>query len=104
MPGGSGLRVRGGQYRRTCKAKRKLGSAGDVRLANGGVRGTVGKTIGRQRHGVSMSDARRLGQNGDQNKCAENADLYQHGKQHGVATCAASALELLGITVDEAPA
>jgi len=96
--------VRGGQYRRAREAKGQLVSAGDVRLANGGVLCTIGMTIGRQRHGVSKSDARGLGQDGDQDKCGENADLYEHRKQQGAATRAASAMELLGVTVDEARA
>ena len=102
--GDCGLRVRGRKYRRASEAKRKLVSAGDVRLANGGVLCTVGMTIGRQGHRVSKSDARGLGQDGDQNKCGENADLYEHGKQQGAATRASSATELLGVTVHEARA
>ena len=104
MPGDSGPRVRGGQYRRAREAKRKLVTAGDVRLASGGVLCAVGMTIGRQGHGVSKSDARRLGEDGDQDKCGENTDLYEHRKQQGAATRAASATELLGVTVHEARA
>jgi hypothetical protein len=64
--GASGLRMRHGHYRRTGGAKRKLVSAGDVRLTWGRVIRS-GVTVGRHGHHIREGDARSFGQDGDQN-------------------------------------
>ena len=63
--GASGLRGRRRYERRTCGAKRKLASVGDVRLAWCGVIGSSGVAVGRHRHHVREGDAWGLRQDGN---------------------------------------
>jgi len=64
-PGDSGLRARGGHYRRACEAKRKLVSAGKVKLARGGMIRSGGVIVGRDGQDVREGDAGSLGQDGE---------------------------------------
>jgi hypothetical protein len=77
-------------------------SARDVRLAHSCVLRRGRAAVGRHGHYIREGDSRRLGQQGEQNQSGEYGNLYKHGKQQGAATRAASAMELVGVAIDEA--